>query len=208
MCINGKTMMGFYKLLILIHTISFCPFFVWWTLMDFSDSHAGINFLVGDTHPDKTIMLMSFSFFPDFKVFCFFLEKQNMNAEGMHTSTHTLTQICFIINQSVAHLLAFAVCVFFPSIKHLLLLVWNVTLHAVFGLTLKDLLWLLPLSFFWNLLPHTIIQLHPVAGNKNKQAMEKKRHAHTCRWGQWTENGRCIFWRTDGKGNILFKQHS
>lgn len=87
--------------------------------MDFSDSHAGINFLVGDTHPDKTIMLMSFSFFPDFKVFCFFLEKQNMNAEGMHTSTHTLTQICFIINQSVAHLLACSVC-FFPINKALI----------------------------------------------------------------------------------------
>lgn len=183
---NFKTMMGFYKLLILIHTLSFCPFFfflVWWALMDFSDSHAGINFLVGDTHPDKTIMLMSFSFFffLTLKFCCFLRSKIWMQRACIHSSTHTLTQICCIINQSVAHLLACSVC-FFPSIKHLLLLVWNVTLHVACclwtdleGPTLTS-----PSLFFlylpdWNLLPHTIIQLHPVAGNKNKQAEGKKK---------------------------------
>jgi len=85
--------------------------------MDFSDSHAGINFLVRDRHPDKTIMLlMGFSFFSDFK-FLLFFKKQNMNAEGMHKLTHT--QIFCIINQSVAHLLACSVC-FFPINKALI----------------------------------------------------------------------------------------
>lgn len=86
--------------------------------MDFSDSHAGINFLVRDTHPDKTIMLMSFSFFSDFKVLLLllFFEKQNMNAEGMHTlkyvhtHTHTLKSVVLLI--SPLHICLLAVCVF------------------------------------------------------------------------------------------------
>lgn len=62
--------------------------------MDFSDSHAGINFLVGDTHPDKTIMLMSFSlyFFPDFKVVDVFLFVGEANYEcrgHAYNYTHT-----------------------------------------------------------------------------------------------------------------------
>ncbi len=175
--------------------------------MDFSDSHAGINLLVGDIHPDKTIMLMSFSFFFLTLKLLFFLGRSKIWMQRACTQVHTHSLKSVLLLISPLHICLLAVC-FFPINKALIAFSLECDLACCLWTDLEGPTLTSPSLFFWSLLPHTIIQLHPVAGNKNKQAMEKKRHAHTCRWGQWTENGRCIFWRTDGKGNILYKQRS
>lgn len=84
--------------------------------------------------------------------------------------THTYTQMYFIINQSVAHLPACSCFFFYPpppslslSIKHLLLLVWNVTLHVVCCLSVGCRPWRTCLDYYTSAHSAGCYQTHAVS---------------------------------------------
>lgn len=171
-CINGKTMMGFYKLLILIHTLSFCPFFCLMDSNGFFRFPCRDQFFSGRyTSGQNNYAHEFFFFFLTLKLLFFWRSKIWMQRACTQVHTHSLKSVLLLI--SPLHICLLAVC-FFPINKALIAF----SLECDLACCMLSLDWPwrtyfdFSLSFFWNPLPHTIIQLHPVASNKNKQAME------------------------------------